>query len=373
MAKVMCRKASYDYEILRPVVFEMLDSFLGDRIKAHSRVLIKPNLLAPSSPDKAMLTHPLIVKATVEYVNQKGVRPQLSDSPAMGTFEKVLKESGIQSALNGLDLECREFKRSRIIDVGKPLNKIEIAEDALNADVVINLPKLKTHTHMLLTLGVKNLFGCIVGMKKPEWHLRAGIDREMFARLLITIYQNINPAITIIDGILAMEGQGPGRSGTPKELGIILASDDAIALDMTICGMLGIVPDEMPTNKIARQMGLLDSSTVIEGDFPRIKDFKLPDLSHLIFGPGYLHGFLRKHLVQRPEPDQDACKLCGDCWKYCPANAISRNKQKLIFDYHKCIRCYCCVEVCPQGALKAKDTVPSRMIRKVIERNLKNK
>jgi len=231
MSTVYIRKAKYNYDELKPVIFEIIDYVSGDMIGKNSRVVIKPNLLAPASPDKAIVTHPLVIKAVAEYVLEKGAVPQISDSPAMGSFERILKESGIKNALNGLPVEFKEFKTSVVIDAGKPFNKIEIAQDVISADVVINLPKLKTHTQMLLTLGVKNLFGCIVGRKKPEWHFRTGVDREMFAGLLVKIFRAVKPSFTIIDGILAMEGQGPGKSGVPIELGVLMGSADTPAID----------------------------------------------------------------------------------------------------------------------------------------------
>jgi uncharacterized protein (DUF362 family) len=126
MTKVILRRAEYDYDTLKPLVFEFFDDLAGDRVGHASRVLIKPNLLAPAPPEKAMLTHPLIVRAAAEYVLQKGGTPLIADSPALGTFGRVMKESGIRAALKGLDVECREFKKSVAVDVGPPFNRIEI-------------------------------------------------------------------------------------------------------------------------------------------------------------------------------------------------------------------------------------------------------
>lgn len=366
MSNVIFKKATYDYEILRSRFFELIDAIGGDLIKKNSRVVIKPNLLAPASPDKAIVTHPMVIRAAVEYVLQKKAYPQISDSPAMGSFEKVLKESLIKDALKGLNIEYREFKTSVKVDIGEPFGKIEVAEDALKADVLINLPKLKTHAQMLLTLGVKNLFGCVVGLRKPEWHFRTGVNREMFAKLLIKIYKAINPSITIIDGILAMEGQGPGKSGIPRQLGVLMGSKDSIALDITVCKMLGIYPDKLLTNKVAKDMGFVNDEIEVEGDLLEIKDFKLPDITPLVFGPQKLHGFMRRHLVQRPVCDDSLCGLCGECWRYCPPKAIIRKREKLHFDYDKCIRCYCCIEVCPNGALHSEETLPGKALRKVL-------
>lgn len=367
MVKVIIRSTAYDYKTLKPAFFELFDAIAGGMLKKGSRVLIKPNLLAPASPDKAIVTHPLIVKAAVEYVIDKGAHPVISDSPATGSFEKILLESGIKSALEGLVVEFKEFKKSVSVEVGKPFNKIEIAEEALNADLFINLPKLKTHSQMLLTLGVKNLFGCIVGMKKPEWHLRAGMERELFARLLVRIYQAVRPSVTIIDGILAMEGQGPGRSGEPRGIGIIAGCRDAVSLDIALCGMLGIKPEELLTNKIAIEEGIANKEVEIEGVMPEIRDFKFPEMTSGMFGPKVFHKFMRKHLTQRPACNDETCKLCGECWRYCPAKAISRSKKRIHFNYDKCIRCYCCIEVCPYGALRAVETMPGKIARKFLK------
>jgi len=364
MTKVIIKKADYDYDSLKPVVFELMDSLGGERIGKNSRVVIKPNLLAPAAPDKAIVTHPLLIKAVVEYINDRGARPQVSDSPAIGTFKKILNESGIAQALKGLDAEFREFKGAVKIDVGKPFNRIEIARDAIESDFLINLPKLKTHAQMKLTLGVKNLFGCIIGMKKPEWHFRTGVDRNMFADLLVRIYKAVNPEITIMDGILAMEGQGPGKGGTPKKLGLLLGGNNAAAMDITVCKMLGIEPDSLLTNKMS---GPLDGEIIVEGDLPVISGFKLPEISPLLFGPPRMQGFTRRHLVQRPVSDDNVCKMCGECWKYCPAKAISQDRKNIQFDYDACIRCYCCIEVCPHGALQAKDTVIGNIANRILK------
>ena len=363
MAKVIIKKAEYDYELLKPIIFGLMDALGGAQIGQNSRVLIKPNFLAPAAPDRAIVTHPLVIRGVVEYVNEKGARPQVSDSPAIGSFKKILSESGVEQALQGLDADFKEFKESVSVDVGKPFNRIDIARDAMEADFLINLPKLKTHAMMNLTLGVKNMFGCIVGMKKPEWHFRAGVNREMFADLLARICKTVNPSITIMDGILAMEGQGPGKGGTPKKLGIMMGSNSAVALDITVCKMLGLEPDSLLTNKM---FGLIGSEIITEGDLSVITGFKLPEISPLLFGPQGMQGFSRRHLVQRPVSEDNVCKMCGECWKYCPAQAISHDKKRIYFDYDKCVRCYCCLEVCPHGALKAKETMLGSVARKIL-------
>ena len=369
MSTVLSKRATYNYQSLRPQLFEMLEATGGGSIGKGSRVVIKPNLLAPASPQRAILTHPTVIKSVVEYVLDRGGKVQISDSPALGTFEKVLAESGIMETLRGLDVTYKEFKESTTIDVGEPFRKIEIARDALEADVLINLPKLKTHSQMLLTLGVKNLFGCIVGLRKPQWHLRTGVDREAFATLLVRIHQAVKPKLTILDGILAMEGEGPGRGGRPKEVGILLGSVDAVALDVAVCRLLGLAEDDLLTNRMARNFGLLDGPVEVVGDTIEIKDFKLPEMEPLVFGPKFSHTFLRKHLIQRPRVEESFCEFCGDCQRYCPSHAISFRRKKISFDYEKCIRCYCCLEVCPRGAIKTYQPILGKLFSGVINRS----
>ena len=193
MATVFFVQSEYDDPALKRAVFGLLDRIASLRIEKGARVLIKPNFLAPARPERAMTTHPLVLRAAVEYVLDKGGRPLVADSPGMGTFERLLREGGYAEALKGLDVDVRPFKETVRVDIGEPFGRIEIAREALAADVVVNLPKLKTHTQMLLTVGVKNLFGCIVGLKKPEWHMRSGVDRHMFARLAGSDLRNRQP------------------------------------------------------------------------------------------------------------------------------------------------------------------------------------
>jgi Pyruvate/2-oxoacid:ferredoxin oxidoreductase delta subunit len=204
-------------------------------------------------------------------------------------------------------------------------------------------------------------------MKKPEWHLRTGIDKDKFAELLVRICAAVKPSITILDGILAMEGQGPGKGGLPRELGVLMASADVYALDATVCRMFGLREHDLLTNRKASEMGLAPDDISVDGDLPAVGDMKFPEIAPLIFGPQRLHGFMRRHLVQRPVCDETLCRHCGECWRYCPAKAIAPELQGLKFDYDRCIRCYCCVEVCPYGALSARETSTGRVVRKILK------
>jgi uncharacterized protein (DUF362 family)/ferredoxin len=364
-AAVEFRQTDYDAAALAAIVPALLDGTGMRPVERGMRVLVKPNFLAPADPGRAMTTHPLVLRAAVEFVLGRGGRVTVADSPGRGSFEALLHKGGYAQALAGLDVLVKPFRDTVRVDVGEPFGRIELAREAVEADLVVNLPKLKTHTMMLLTLGVKNLFGCVVGLAKPEWHMRSGIDRRLFARLLVQIHRAVNPAVTLVDGVLAMEGEGPGRSGTPRRLGLLAAGASAFAVDAAICRLLGVRPEELPTHAAALAAGLIAGEPEIRGDFVPVPGFRLPVLAPLTFGPRRLQRLMRRHLVQRPEAIRGRCRLCGECWRCCPARAITPHAETVGFDYDRCIRCYCCIEMCPHAALKTAETPAGRAARKL--------
>ncbi len=196
--------------------------------------------------------------------------------------------------------------------------------------------------------------------------MKMGANREMFARLIVQICQRVKPTITILDGILALEGEGPGKRGIPRRLDTIIASRDPFAVDAAACRMLGLQPDAVPTLKSAKEMGYLDGDLEIEGSLPEVRDFHLPTLTQLTFGPGFIQGFMRRHVLQRPVCDHDLCRMCDKCWSFCPARAITNDSEAISFDYTQCIRCYCCVEVCPYGAIHAAIPFAGHLLRKIM-------
>ena len=195
---------------------------------------------------------------------------------------------------------------------------------------------------------------------------------QAFARLLVNIHQAVRPGISILDGVLALEGEGPGKGGKPRHIGVLMGSCDSFALDMAVCNMIGINYESLPILKIARETGILPSCE-IEGDLPRVFDFDLPAAQGLIFGPRLLHNFMRRHTQPLPVCDDSLCKLCSQCWTICPAKAIKPREDGIDFDYEKCIRCYCCIEVCPHGALQTKETIGGKIVSLLIDRNHSHK
>jgi len=364
MVNVLVRKAEYDLKILKPIIFEMLEVINDGLIRNGSRVLLKPNLLAPAYPEQAITTHPLVVRCAAEYALDKGAKVQVSDSNAMGSFRKTVERAGLVDALKGLPVTISEFTESVKVKTESRFLAIELSKDALEADVIINLPKLKTHQQMGMTLAVKNLFGCVVGLRKPEWHFRVGEDKELFGELLATIFAQVRPSINLLDGILAMEGHGPGTGGTPREVGVLMGSTDAVSLDRAVCTMVGVDPDGLYTNLAARHMGFPGDYT-IKGELPQIDGFDIPDTRDLLFGPRFMKSYLRGHIASRPRNIQGVCRYCNECVKICPAKAITNPTGKsLNFNYEKCIRCYCCMEVCPYKAMEKHDTWAKKFVSK---------
>lgn len=357
--------ARYDDPKLAQQVGELLEASAAGCIGRGSRVLLKPNLLIPVAPDTAVVTHPAIVRSAALWALDHGATVRVGDSPAAGRIQRIFKTTGLERALSDLPVALVPFEHSEKRDIGAPFGRIEICREVLAADAIINLPKLKTHCHMRLTLAVKNMFGCVVGLRKPQWHFRSGVDREYFARLLVQLCRAIAPVVSLLDGVVAMQGSGPGVAGTPRNLNILAASANPFALDAAICEMIGLNPMKLPTHAAAVRLSLAPTDVAIHGPMPSVKDFQLPPMVQPIYGPARLHRFMRRYVIQKPMVVPRRCRLCDACLQLCPAKAIRRSADQLIFNYDGCIRCYCCVEVCPHAALKLVDPPLGRVIRMV--------
>ncbi len=328
-------------------------------VEKGSRVLLKPNLLFGKGPEKAVTTHPSILRGMIQIVRESGGVPSIGDSPSVGSLAWTAEKAGIKAVADEMNCPLVEFNRPVLPPkrIGTTFRQVEVDQAILEADVIINLPKLKTHSLTLLTLGVKNLFGCIPGSKKPVWHLKAGKDQETFAKILLDVYQIIRPSLTLLDGVVGMEGNGP-NSGRPIPIGLIVASGDSLSLDQIVCDLLGISRESLSTNRVAFEMGMGRDTVEVLGEKVeniRISNFEFPSLSqpdwHL---PGFLSKALKNALTSKPVIDQEVCKRCDQCAEICPPKALARKGEDLVFDYGQCIRCLCCLEVCPEGAVSNK-------------------
>jgi uncharacterized protein (DUF362 family) len=371
---VLEKTSEYSRVELRNALIRLLAPLGGMAafVQPGERVLLKPNLLSAKAPDAAVTTNPEVVRAVIEMVREAGGIPFVGDSPGIGKLQRVAEKCGIFQVLAETGTELVEFTES--VQVAGPgfFKRFELAKPYLEADRVINLPKLKTHGMMTMTCAVKNLFGAVVGAGKIAWHLRAGEDRELFAQMLLEIYQLRKPDLNIVDAITAMEGDGPS-GGDPRHVGLLIAGVNAVSVDVVAAEILGIPKKLLYLERVAERLalsGAVRSSIRISG-YPiveaRIRDFKLPPLSDVQFGlPRFLSRHIRHYFTAYPYPIPQKCKLCGICRDACPPGAMEFRNGSLFIDYPRCIRCFCCRELCPEHALGVREGRLLRIIRKCI-------
>jgi len=350
---------------------------MGAYVSPGERVLLKPNLLSPKAPDAAALTHPTVLEAVIRLVKEEGAIPLVGDSPAYSAALSCLKKGELLPVLEQYNVEILPFETSTELKNPTGAFKVfEVAEDALSVDKIINLPKFKTHGQMAMTLAVKNMFGVVVGGRKSQWHLRVGDKPRQFARMIVDLHYLVKPALSILDAVTAMEGNGPG-SGNPVDLGLLIAGADASAVDTVACQIVGLDPSLLYTLAEAKKAGMgITSPSDIQVLGEKIENvsvegFTFPPTMPLTAGvPGFLTRVARRVLTPRPIIDLDQCIMCGRCEEICAARAISREEVentpavtrsgkkrppgKMSIDYHTCIRCFCCQEICPEGAITIK-------------------
>ena len=258
---------SYDLELLHSSLKYLLEPLGGIQavVSPGDRVLLKPNLLTGSRPTKECITRPEIVYCVAQLVKEAGGQPFLGDSPAFGSARGVAKNCGYLPLCEELDLPIVEFSGKRYETKNEDFGHLRLSKEAMNADVVINLPKVKSHLQLTMTLGVKNLFGCVPGKMKAWWHLEAGKDVDRFGAMLVETAKAIAPNLTIIDGIIGHEGNGPS-GGEPRRLGVLGASADVFALDRAFIEILNVEPHLVPTLVAQSRMGYCSNLT--ELDFP---------------------------------------------------------------------------------------------------------
>lgn len=364
MSKVSIAKCDrYDLDKVHNAVKQALKD-IGFEMPKGKKVLVKPNILGAYKPEEAVTTHPALVEAICKLLKENDCKTIVGESSGFtGSTKNCLLASGIQKAAEKYGAEALSFESTTIIQKkinGKVLDKIALPSILDEVDMIISLPKLKTHTLMTYTAGVKNLFGLVPGGRKSDYHNMAR-DPKKFAELLCDIYETVKPKLklTIADAIVGMEGNGPA-AGKAKQTGLVIASDDAGALDYAVQKITGL---ESPTMKCLAERKLLDTRKIeIASELPRIP-YKPPSSFMSISSfPPWLQNSLESQMTAHPHVKKKKCIKCGACAKSCPAKAITLAPYP-DFNRKKCIDCYCCHELCPKHAIYLKGPPGHRLIK----------
>jgi uncharacterized protein (DUF362 family)/NAD-dependent dihydropyrimidine dehydrogenase PreA subunit len=341
---------------------------LENIIHLGDRVLLKPNILAASPPESAVTTHPLVVASMCEFVLQAGGKPLVGDGAGIsrpGATSKALKVSGIEEAARKAGAEVVNFETAgfTLVDVPDPLqfDKLYVANPVLEADVVISLPKLKTHELTYYTGAVKNFFGVLPLKCRKEAHLLG--KRDLFGEAVADVYSVVRPDFAVMDGVIGMEGNGPSH-GKPINSGVILASQDCVSLDIVAAEMIGFDPLKIPTTAGVMKKGFGNQCPVVIGT--PIKEVKIkfkPSSGGVSTAPSFLTHHLGKYYKIYPRINRRKCTHCGACHLNCSPHAVERLEDgSFRINEEKCILCYCCRELCPNNAVEIKKSLLAKVL-----------
>jgi len=330
-------------------------------VPSNCKVLLKVNLILPAKPERAITTHPEIVRAAIRFFKARGCDVSVGDSPFGLSTERALNGAGIMPVIVQEGAKAASFDKRVTIKVKDRslISSIQVAAPVAEADVIVNMPKLKTHGLTGLTLAVKNTFGCIIGLEKSQYHIRFP-DKMIFSRMLIDLHHAVKPVLNILDGGMAIEGEGPSFGGKPRWLGALIVGENAHEVDAAAARMTGFEIDEVSTLAVAVEKGFLKLENIT---FPlckpedlAIKNFvksrSAMKAAAMTSWP-FTMSFFRNAITATPYSNEN-CILCGECIEHCPAGAISEGPERVLIDEKRCIRCYCCIEICPHGVMSSK-------------------
>ncbi len=352
MSRVMIHPATY--ETTRQAVDRALELFPLD---LHGkRVLIKPNVLRSSEAKEAIVTHPAVLRAVVEKVETMGPASIIvGDNPGLfsyGANEESFRKTGLMEAAKGYYQNIGND--SQQVDFNHDfMDTVSLSRAVLNSDILISLPKFKTHGLTVLTGAIKNSYGFLPGAQKARLHKAAG-SPERFHEMVVDVFRLRVPDLFIVDAVIGMEGNGPASTDL-RDIGLLLASDNGVALDGVIAAMMGCEPGRLRFLRKAKEMGLGDYDlNLIEviGEFKPLKGFKLPPIDgKAIFQNETVQEMLQERTLLRPQADPDLCTACGTCIDQCPVSALSMGDDVPQVDADTCITCFCCQEICPEKAI----------------------
>lgn len=375
VAVVRCE--TYEAEAVHAAVGRGLELLggAGRFVQPGERIVLKPNLLLGADPDAAITTHPSVFEAVVRHLQTAGATLSYGDSPGFGSPAAVARGAGLAQVAERHGVTLADFSDGRLLSFpeGRLVKQFFIANGVLDADGLISLGKFKTHRLTRLTAAVKNQFGCIVGMRKGEFHARmADVDR--FCQMLVDLNRAVAPRLFVVDGIVAMEGNGPS-GGDPRPMNVLLLSADPVALDATVARMMALDPTLVGTITYGEGFGLGTASAIDWVGDPVeafvATDFEVVRSPRSTTGSGALASLLRRLVIPRPVIDPARCTACGTCVSVCPVDpravdwrdgARGSASGPPTYDYSRCIRCYCCQEMCPEGAIDVRVPALGRVI-----------
>lgn len=363
------------YRLLRKgmEVLGGVSAFIGK----EEKILLKPNLLKKAEVEKAVITHPAVVGAFARFLREEGyANIVLADSCGHGSTNQVIRGTGMDTCLEKYKIPAIDYTKGISVDYPEGIQAKEfvLPKELLEADCVISLCKMKTHALERITGAVKNSYGFVYGRNKAIGHTKYP-SADSFARMLVDLNQYVKPRLYIMDGIVAMEGNGPG-SGDPVPMKVMLLSADPVALDSVFARLVYLKPELVPTNYHGEKMGLGDwkeeNIQVIVADEEGIRESSMEELVSQFGKPDFhvdrtqvrtnIWTRMAKALnlfQKKPYIEEDKCVRCGICVNSCPVpgKAVDFRKgkeQPPVYDYKKCIRCFCCQEMCPKKAIKVK-------------------
>ena len=376
---------TYNREQVKNAVYQAIDLLGGidSLFQIEESIVIKPNLLRKSIPEQGIITHPMVFSAVGEYLQSHGFHKlSYGDSPGVGQPERIVEEAGMEAEAKRLGISLGDFGTgvTCAFPQGNTAKEFVLCQEVANGAAIVNVCKMKTHALERITGAVKNMYGCIQGMHKKSGHAKY-TDPESFARMLVDLNLYLKPRLHIMDGIVAMEGNGPA-SGTPVKMGVLLASYDPVALDSIFAKLIYVEPETVPTIYYGQRMGLGNGKIESIQILTEKGTVSIEELVNLYGKPefdvyrGEIKGggqkkveWLLKRFRQKPYILEERCIHCGVCVGHCPlekkALEFKNGKEHPpVYDYQLCIRCFCCQEMCPEKAIEIK----TPLLRKVLDR-----
>jgi len=368
---VLAACAGYEAQEVRAAVDRALGALpeLATRLRPGLRLLLKPNVVNPVGPERPVCTHPQVLRAVAEFFHEAGCSLLVADQPTYArkdAADEVFGKAGYLEALHGLPVEWSLAAAAgyRENPVPRPYRTPVAYLSRLleGVDLVVNLPKLKTHMQTGLTAAVKNTFGLVAPRQRMDLHALGAGSR--FGEAVADTFGACPPMLSLLDAVVAMEGPGPTR-GRPRRIGYLAASWDAVALDATAQALAGFGPQEVATTAAAAAAGYgcADPARIeLAGDDPqpfRISLRRPPTLPARM--PHWMGALGRRLIYVRPQVDRGRCTACGRCQATCPVGCI-RLEGFARIDYRRCLECFCCLEACPEEAVSPRRSLLARLL-----------